>query len=385
VPRTFDCPKCGAPVNYGGQPGAEGFTSKCNYCGSMIAEPSMGRPAHVIHVRLDDVRPALKVSKKVVLILVLVPVFAVLGVVIAMIAGFSGAMRTVRMPPINATKPTPDDGPKGGRQPEKGLANILLKFGSKGIGPGMFSDARSIAVDAAGNIYVGEYSGGRIQVFDSTGKFITQWNGDPKMPLRALAADRKGTVYVVQSGKIQKYKGLTGESLGDVSFSGGWGFDDVATNASGGLVCAWYRNRDDIVVLDGNGRVLKTISGAISSTTGDAELDTRVAVDGLGNIYALGTFNNAVFKFGPDGKYINRFGGDGDERGQFRAPQAIAVDGRGRVYVSDMKGIQRFDADGRYLDLFRADGSTASGMVFNDRNELFVVAREKVIKLGFAE
>jgi sugar lactone lactonase YvrE len=99
----------------------------------------------------------------------------------------------------------------------------------------------------------------------------------------------------------------------------------------------------------------------------------------------LGTFNNAVFKFGPDGKYINRFGGDGDERGQFRAPQAIAVDGRGRVYVSDMKGIQRFDADGRYLDLFRADGSTASGMVFNDRNELFVVAREKVIKLGFAE
>jgi len=312
-------------------------------------------------------------------------VFAVLGVVIAMIAGFSGAMRTVRMPPINATKPTPDDGPKGGRQPEKGLANILLKFGSKGIGPGMFSDARSIAVDAAGNIYVGEYSGGRIQVFDSTGKFITQWNGDPKMPLRALAADRKGTVYVVQSGKIQKYKGLTGESMGDVSFSGGWGFDDVATTASGGLVCAWYKNRDDIVVLDGNGRVLKTISAAISSTTGDSELDTRVAVDGLGNIYALGTFNNAVFKFGPDGKYINRFGGDGDERGQFRAPQAIAVDGRGRVYVSDMKGIQRFDADGRYLDLFRADGSTASGMVFNDRNELFVVAREKVIKLGFPE
>jgi hypothetical protein len=383
VPRTFDCPKCGAPVNYGGQAGPDGFTSTCNYCGSMIAEPALGRPAHVVQVRLEDVRPNVKVSKKVVLILVLVPVLAVLGVAVAMIVGFTSAIRTVRKPPVVSPRPT--DGPKGGLQPEKGLATVLLKFGSKGIGAGMFSDARSIGVDAAGNIYVGEYTGGRIQVFDSNGKFVTQWNADPRMPVRALAADRKGTVYVVQSGKIQKFQGLTGESLGNVGFSGGSGFDDVTTTASGGLVAAWYQNRDDIVVLDSNGKVTRTIAGAISSATGDSELDTRVAVDGLGNIYALGTFNNAVFKFGPDGKYINRFGGDGDQPGQFRAPQSIAVDGHGRVYVSDIKGIQRFDSDGRYLDSFRADGSTASGMVFNEKNELFVVAREKVVKVALRE
>ena len=29
----------------------------------------------------------------------------------------------------------------------------------------------------------------------------------------------------------------------------------------------------------------------------------RVAVDGQGFIYALGRFNNGVFKFGRDGKY----------------------------------------------------------------------------------
>jgi DNA-binding beta-propeller fold protein YncE len=384
VPRTFDCPKCGAPVNYGGQAGPEGFTSKCNYCGSMIAAPSMGRPAHVVHVRLDGVGPNIKMPKRVLLILILVPVFAVVGVVIAMIVGFSSALHTVSKPPIVSVRPTREE-PKGGLQPDKSLATVLLKFGSKGIGPGMFNDARSIAVDAAGNIYVGEYSNGRIQVFDGTGKFITQWTADPKMPVRGLAADRKGTVYVVQSGKIQKYEGLTGNAIGEVQFSGGWGFDDIAPTASGGLVCAWYKNRDDIVVLDANGKVLKTIQGAISSNSDNSELDTRVATDGLGNIYALGTFNNAVFKFGPDGKYINRFGGDGDQPGQFRAPQSIAVDGRGRVYVSDIKGIQRFDADGRYLDTFRADGSSASGMVFNDKNELFVVAREKVIKVGLKD
>lgn len=89
---------------------------------------------------------------------------------------------------------------------------------------------------------------------------------------------------------------------------------------------------------------------AISSVSGRSELNTRVAVDGLGNIYALGTFNDAVFKFGPDGKFIIRFGCSGGNPGQFRTASAIAVDGRGRVYVSE--GVQIFDGDGRYLDTF---------------------------------
>ena len=45
------------------------------------------------------------------------------------------------------------------------------------------------------------YVAGRVQVFDSTGTFLTQWSADPSMPLRDLAADRGGTVYVVQSAE----------------------------------------------------------------------------------------------------------------------------------------------------------------------------------------
>src|SRR5678815_428867 len=209
--------------------------------------------------------------------------------------------------------------------------NVLLEFGREGIGPGMFNDARSIAVDGAGRIYVGEYTGGRIQVFDPAGKFVSQWTiGDRKTILRGLAADRKGIVYAVHGGGIDRYQGETGEKLGQLNYERS-GFDDATMAADGGLVTAWQSNRDDIVTFDANGRVLRTIPAAISSASGDSELSMRVAVDGQGYIYALGRFNNGVFKFGRDGKYVTRFGGKGDHPGQFRAPYSIAVDGYGRI------------------------------------------------------
>ncbi len=262
-----------------------------------------------------------------------------------------------------------------------GFASVALKFGSEGIGPGMFKDARSIAVDGEGKIYVGEYlGGGRIQVFDSQGKFITQWTVDPKMPLRDLTADRKGTVYVVQRGEISRFEGGSGDPLGKVEYGGGGRayFDNARTLPDGGMIA--ILNNEDIVRFNSSGKIVRTINKSVSGQTDRSELDASAAADGLGNIYVLGSFNEAVFKYSPDGRFLNKFGGDGDGAGQFRAVQAIAVDGQGRVYVSDIKGIQVFDSEGRYLETFRVDGNVAFGMVFNDKNELLVAARTQVVK-----
>jgi hypothetical protein len=144
-------------------------------------------------------------------------------------------------------------------------------------------------------------------------------------------------------------------------------------------VCAWYRGRDDIIRFDAQGNVVREIRGAISTPADRSELNTRVAIDGRGNIYGLGSFTSGVFKFSPEGRFMNRFGGSGDQPGQIRAASAIAVDGKGRVFVSDIKGVQIFDSDGRYLTFFKPDGP-ASGMVFNDKNELLIVERKKVEK-----
>jgi len=381
MPQTFDCPKCGAPVKYerSSDLSATKSTARCDYCHSQLIAPDelAGQPARVVRIQLG-LSPGSKFPKWLWLLLA-IPLFVVVVVGLAAVGiiapTFSSVSPTVKQP----TNPVRPVAPAPAKESKNSFASVLLEFGSEGIGPGMFTDARSIAVDGAGRIYVGEYNGGRIQVFDPAGKFVTQWSiGDRKTLLRGLAADRKGMVYAVHGGGIVRYQGETGEKLGQLGYERA-NFDDVTTTVNGGLVTVSHSNRDDIITFDSNGKVVLTIPAAISSASGDSELSMRVAVDGAGYIYALGRFNDAVFKFGRDGKFMNRFGGGGDQPGQLRAAYSIAVDGYGRVYVGDIKGIQVFDANGRYLTIINLKG-VAFGMVFNDKNELFVVARDHVIK-----
>lgn len=55
-----------------------------------------------------------------------------------------------------------------------------------------------------------------------------------------------------------------------------------------------------------------TIPEAVSSVSGDSELDSDIDIDGLGNLYVLGHFNNSVFKYTPDGRFTNRFASEGE-------------------------------------------------------------------------
>jgi DNA-binding beta-propeller fold protein YncE len=258
---------------------------------------------------------------------------------------------------------------------------VVLEFGGQGTGVGMFSDARHVGVDASGNIYVADYSGGRVQVFDAQGEFKTQWevgDGDD-VYVTGMAVTRDGSVYLVYGSDLFKHDGESGDLISQVDYVDGWGFGDVAALPDGGAVAAWYKNRDDIIVFDSDGETVSALQEAISGVTGDTEVTIRVAVDGLGNIYALGQLAEAVFHFSPEGDYLNRFASGGDEQGQLRAPGAIAVDNQSRVYVSDIKGIQVFASDGRYLSTIKP-AAYGYGLAFDDDNFLYVVSNNKVYK-----
>ena len=170
--------------------------------------------------------------------------------------------------------------------PAPTFAHVALEFGSEGIGAGQFKDARSIAIDGAGHIYVGEYSDGRVQVFDPQGKFLAMWSIGRNKSLMNLTADLHGTVYAVIPFQIFRYEGLTGMPLGEMEST----HDDAqesysdAYAALNGDIYATTTN-SDIVILGPDGHI-KSIFNATEKVGEDVSLE-KIAVLPTGEIYAL--------------------------------------------------------------------------------------------------
>ena len=233
--KTFNCPACGGPLEYSSEAGQ---VVRCRFCGQSVMTPERARETPVI----STAAVGRGIRWFVVISLVVV------GVGTAFF--FMLRSSSVSMPALPAV-PNPFAALPGGSS-----FRVALSFGEEGIGPGRFEDARHIALDGEGYLYVGEYSGGRIQRFDSTGRFMTQWLVDTERPLRGLAADRNGIVYVVQGGKIQRYRGATGEALDAWSGPPRFRPDGVYPTPDGGmLVFGGGASPAQVVRFDAQGQV----------------------------------------------------------------------------------------------------------------------------------
>lgn len=244
-------------------------------------------------------------------------------------------------------------------------AEEVLKFGGEGTGAGKFKDNRHVAVDGKGFMYSADYSGGRIQVFDADGKFVTQWTAEAGMNLYDMAADRKGNVYIANNKGVSMFEGETGKLLNK---SDSYYIQGMARALDGKLIVSMGRG---LAIL---GPDLKTVqefkdASERASTTGNFR---EIAVDGNNNIYALDSHNGDICKFSADGKFLNRIPTGTS------SPNGIAIAPSGRIFVSDVSNILVFDENGQKVKSFRA--TQAFGMAFNDAGELFVASRPYVIK-----
>ena len=265
------------------------------------------------------------------------------------------------------------------------FASPVLSFGEEGTGAGMLNDPRSVGLDRSGNIYVGDYSDGRIQIFDAQGNFLKLINVGTDNYIASLAVAPDGTFYACYSGEIHHFD-ASGQEQGILTYDnmpdmGGY-FENIALGADSSLYAVDIN--ESIVRFGPDGKINLTIPDVFSSVTDHSELNMIVAVDGLGNIYVLGTFNNLVLKYSPDGKYLDQFGGEtqhpaeGVDPGRFQAPDTIAVDGYRRIYVSDVWGVQIFDSNGQYLNFFDVEGA-AFGMAFDLDNNLYLASNTPLI------
>lgn len=101
---------------------------------------------------------------------------------------------------------------------------FLLEWGTRGKGPGQFGLPHNLVVDAQGRVYVTDRDNQRIEVFDSSGKFLNQWTGTGGVSGLAMTRDQRiwtGAVLRDLDGKVLgRLPGATGGHGVAVSDSG---------------------------------------------------------------------------------------------------------------------------------------------------------------------
>jgi DNA-binding beta-propeller fold protein YncE len=108
-------------------------------------------------------------------------------------------------------------------------------------------------------------------------------------------------------------------------------------------------------------------------------------MDSEGNLYLIsqssGNTPPDFFKFDSTGQFLSQVGSYGEGEGQFGAPNGLAVDAQGNVYITDAYNvpIQKYDPSGKYIAGWAAHGTNdgefalASGIAIDREGNLFVV------------
>jgi outer membrane protein assembly factor BamB len=262
-----------------------------------------------------------------------------------------------------------------------GFARIDQTFNAQVDGIDLLKSPVDISVDDRNNVYVLDGDRQMVVRFDQDGTYLNSWRIESKNKnIRALVADRAGGVFVV-SGDLTRYDASTGAMLGTGGVPDIFGVGDLCLLPDGSLVGYANGTVDSLVHLDASGAEIGRQQRPISEHSSDnppVAWQARLAAGKDGSVYLLSTsyMNEAVYVYSPDLNYRLSFGTTGDAEGELDSPSAIAVDSKGRIYVADWKGVQVFDAKGKYIGIIRLPfRGLADGLAFNNRDELYLVSR----------
>jgi DNA-binding beta-propeller fold protein YncE len=207
-----------------------------------------------------------------------------------------------------------------------------------------FGRVSAVATDAAGQVYVAHRGthADPIIVFDAKGKYLRSWGKGLFGSPHAMRVDREGNI---------------------------WSTDTVT---------------HQVMKFTPEGKLLLTlgVKGQAGADQKTFNRPTDVAFTPTGDFFVSDGYGNSrVVKFTRDGKYILEWGRRGSGPGEFNLPHAMAVDSKGRLYVSDRENnrIQIFDFNGKFLRQWTHLGAT-QGVFMTPKNELWILTHRDNIE-----
>jgi sugar lactone lactonase YvrE len=195
---------------------------------------------------------------------------------------------------------------------------------------------KGVALDSAGNVYIADTGNNVVRRVDRVSQRITTFAGGAST-VCTLASDAYGDSCPAAQTIFSAPAGVTTDSSGNIYISdtGHNRIRQIAPNGysylyAGGTVCS--------SATDTYGDGCKATQAALSSPAG-------LTVDASGNLFISDTGNNLVRKISPLSGIVTAvagngqagFGGDGNTAtlAQLSAPQGVAVDAAGDVFIAD--------------------------------------------------
>jgi sugar lactone lactonase YvrE len=247
---------------------------------------------------------------------------------------------------------------------------LLGRLGSPGGGRGRLLYTTALAADRRGNVYVADSSNiapttfsyrvstsqARIQEFNSQGRLVRTWGSLTQQPallprITSLALDEHGNVLAFSLGASVIYK------------------------------------------LSSDGRVLAQWNGASQSTPIKLSQPTGIAVDPQGSVYVSEPANGKVVRFSSEGGPVTEFAGPATP-GQKFSPEFLAAGANDTIYVAAPfdNRIDQFAASGSFLRFIAETGTNPTQLanpfaVAVDRGGTVYVsdhANDRIVKLSAA-
>ena len=247
----------------------------------------------------------------------------------------------------------------------------------------------SVAVDAAGNVYVSDGANDRIVVFDSSGKpvsTITTIGAERLSRPMGIRVDAAGHLWIADSGNhrvlVRKPDGsldrtIAGPVAGDAERAD---ITDVSPSGDGSIV--WLVDNDHHVLhrFDAGADQWRTIGGR-GEGPGQFHYPFAISHASDGRLLVTDTINARVVVLGPDGTVSGAIGRFGVSAGELCRPKDAVARSDGSVWVSDstLGVVQVFDREGAFIGLLRDEGGEPLrlehpvGLAFDAGGSLYVV------------